>query len=185
MEDLKKKEALREVLKNVRNAHELIIEYQKRILHIIEYIKCELTKSSGKNCSYNLFHFPNRTNNNVIYEDLSEFFFGSKKTEDDKKDVFRILLATGNSEKKQSELIFILDRNGFLGDIKVQENYFYNIVDKNEKVLEELKENGCVIQRRNIEDFYNEEAVRKEWKEISKNFPSCWINNYKGAGKEG
>lgn len=103
--------------------------------------------------------------------------------------MFRIILATGNSEKDQSELIFILDQNGRIllpgNDSKVLENYLYNIMDWDKAVLDYLKKEGCKIQRRNIEDFYNEEALKREWGEISKKFPSCWINNYKGSGKEG
>lgn len=152
MEDLDKKEALREVLKDVRKAHKLMVEYQERILHIIEFIKKEVGRS------YSTHHFPNREIR--TYGDITEFFFGSKDKDDkDERDInlFRIILATGNSEKDQSELIFILDQNGRIllpgNDSKVLENYLYNIMDWDKAVLDYLKKEGCKIQRRNIEDF--------------------------------
>lgn len=178
MEDLDKKETLCEVLKDVRKAYKLIVEYQKRILHIIEFIKKEV---SG---SYDLYSYPNR----VIHwwGDITEFFFGPEIKDGQEKNVFCIILATRNSEKEQSELIFILDQNDCAlprNDHKTRENYLYNIIDKDKALLNNLEKEGCKIQRKNIEDFYDEEALKREWGEISNKFPSCWINNYKGTGK--
>lgn len=186
MEDLEKKEALREVLKDVQNAHKLIIEYQERILHIIEFIRKKIDRS------YDVFHYPNREIR--IYGDITEFFFGSKDKKEDPNgehdiNVFRIILTTGDSERKQPELMFILDKNGKIllpgNNCKVLENYLYNIINRDEAVLNDLEKEDCEIQRRNIEDFYDEKALKNEWEKISKDFSSCWINNYEGKEKKG
>lgn len=177
MGDLEKKEALRKVLKDVRKAHKLIFEYQERILHIIEFIKKEV---NGK---YTTYHYPNREIR--IYGDITEFFFGTNE-DGQEKNVFCIILATGNNEEEQSELVFILDQNNCAlprNKHKDREYYLYNIIDRDKTVLNHLKKEDCVIQRRNIEDFYDEDALKKEWKEISNNFPSCWLNSSKETGK--
>ena len=166
MEDLdKRKKTLREVLKDVRKAHKLIVEYQERILHIIEFVKQNVGRS------YYTWHYPNREIRQ--YGDITEFFFGPDGQE---KNAFCIILATRNSEKEQSELIFILDENYCAlpkNDNKARENYLYNIINKDKAVLDNLEKEGCKIQRKNIEDFYDEEALKREWGEISKAFPSC------------
>ena len=80
MEDLDKKETLREVLKDVRKAHKLIVEYQERILHIIEFIKKEVHKG------YYVYHYPNREIRK--YGDITEFFFGPETKDGQEKNVF-------------------------------------------------------------------------------------------------
>lgn len=185
MEDLDKKKALRELLIDVRNAHNLIVEYQERIQHIIEFIKKDVNRC------YDIFHYPNRTKTRT-YGVVTEFYFGTKdeyiETKGEyKKNDFRIILATGNSEREQSELIFILDKNGSAllqgNDIRTMENYLYSIINRDKAVLESLENENCVIQRRNIEDFYDEEALKKEWEEISNEFPPCWLNGRKETGE--
>lgn len=184
MGDLDKKGALREVLRNVRNAHGLIFEYQRRVLNLIKYIK------SSINCrSVDIHKFPNEDWSEDLwklqYAAFAEIFFGSQE-DDDYKNVFSIIISTGRDDNAASELIFILDAKSYFlkkTNQKKKEPYFMNIISKNKRVLRELEENGCEIQRRNIEDFYNEEALKKEWKKISNAFSSCWINDYKGTAK--
>lgn len=178
----KKKEALREVLKDVRNAHKLIFEYQRRVWALIKHIQDYINNSS-----ITIHKFPCRDLSPLQYSAFTEIFWGSKE-DDDYKNVFSIIVSTGRTENEKSEFIFILDAKGYVlkeENMEEREAYFVRIISENENILEELKEKGCVIQRRNIEDFYNEEALKREWEEISKAFPPCWINNYKRIGKEG
>lgn len=177
MKDLEKKEALRKVLKDVQNAHGLIFEYQRRVLNLIKHIK------GCTNClSVDIFKFPyedwGEDLRKLQYAAFAEIFFGSKE-EDDYKNVFSIIISTGRDENAASELIFILDTKGYFlkkTNPKKKEPYFTNIISRNEEVLRELKDEGCEIQRRNIENFYDEETLKKEWEEISNAFSSCWIN---------
>ena len=168
----------------MQNAHGLIFEYQRRVLNLIKHIKDYI------NClSVDIHKFPNEDWSEDLwklqYAAFAEIFFGSKE-DDDYENVFSIIISTGRDENAASELIFILDAKSYFlkkTNQKKKEPYFTNIISKNEKVLRELKEKGCEIQRRNIEDFYNEEALKKEWEEISNAFSSCWINDYKGTAK--
>ena len=161
----------------MRNAHKLIVEYQERILHIIEFIKNEVHRG------YDIFHYP-REEMSRAYGDITEFFFGAEKgsQENKEKNAFIIILATGNNENEPSEFIFILDQKyGALpkDNLKKREYDIYNIINGGNN------KEGCQIQRINIENFYDEEALKNEWKRISNNFAPCWINTDKGIREEG
>ena len=42
-------------------------------------------------------------------------------------------------------------------------------------MLETLEQKECKILRKNIEDFYNEESIKKEWEESIRDFLSAYL----------
>ncbi len=63
----------------------------------------------------------------------------------------------------------------FEQDCENKEPYFTNIINEDKSVLETLEQKECKILRRNIEDFYNEESIKKEWEESIRDFLSAYL----------
>lgn len=154
------KETFRKVLKGVRNAHGLIYEYDLKMLHLLKYFADNLIKGKPSIHKYpykiDMFY-------TIRTPSFIELFFENSKK------VFSILVSTGNTENEKSELIFILDeKRSFLKqDPDKKEDDFTNIVNEDKTVLK-----GCKILRKNIEDFYDEAAIKKEWEESIRSFLS-------------
>lgn len=173
MENVDKKEALRNILKDVRNAHGLIYEYDLKMLHLLEYLVGNLIKEELDIHKYPYIYKKLKVKklDTIWNPHFVELFFENSKK------VFSILVSTGNTENEKSELIFILDeKRSFLKqDPDNKEPYFTNIINEDKSVLETLEQKGCKILRKNIEDFYDEAAVKKEWEESIRDFLSAYL----------
>lgn len=159
------KETFRKVLKDVRNAHGLIDEYDLKMLHLLEYFADNLIKGKP---SIHKYPYKNDRFYTIQTPSFIELFFEKDNI------VFSIIVSTGNTENEKSELIFILDeKRSFLKqDPDKKENDFTSIINEDKTVLKELEKKGCKILRKNIEDFYVEAAVKKEWEESIRSFLS-------------
>lgn len=180
MGNVDKKEALRNVLKDVRNAHGLIFEYDSRMLHVLSYLVDNLIKEHTTIHKYPYIYDKVKGFDTIWNPRFVELFFKRERKRKEKKEkkVFAILVFTGNTENEKSQLIFILDEKDFFLDRPVKqekEYYFTNIINEDKTVLETLEQKECKILRRNIEDFYNEEAIKKEWEESIRDFLSTYL----------
>lgn len=192
MGDLNEKEVLREVLKDVRNAHKLIFEYDLKILNLLNYLVNDLINESPTIHKYPYKYDQVKKLDYIWYPRYVELFFKSRSG-----NVFSIIVSTGTQEDEKSELIFIFDPdNIFLENVDKKLNnpankeiYFENIINGNEKILDKLSTNekrknvrNCIIKRINIEDVYDEEALKKEWGKISEVYHSYWLKDHKRTG---